>query len=559
MYGYIRYTFLVKSGTQQPSLNSTQKNSYGYFMAKTARYLDESKDGWYSYRRRVPAKLQDIFKQREFKYAYRTKSLTKALRLHADYHEEIEQQICSAKAFLKTLPLPAQEPAYKTPRKEFLDIYANLHKKRMLPHQLPTLNSAMTEEEQMAWSFDNAKYAEASILFDADQITAEEFQSVINGLTYMPFKEFVAAREYIRYLENEEIFKTLPDRGQTTLKILKGDYTSPDPNIEDLFNHYIDFSRKKVANKERNPKQQHKLEQDIGRLASVVYQAHMNGKETPIDDLEITAIESAFATEYPRISTRKRNYTQLSAAVNLWNRRNKKQKVDNPFEELKDDLPKHDPLELPRRVWHPDEFKFFWQSIQNELDLSKKLLGMLMAYAGKPASETAGLIRDDLVVNHEIPHIKFRDNQYRVIGKKRQENTLPLVGVILEEFKRYLTTFDGGRDDLLFPNLYTKSSGELSKILNKHKRELHPVKNTKFQNYGLRHTFKPRYEEARISSVNGMYLFGHKTASTSATHDKYAKGLFASDEFKSLRDDMEAVMRVSTWTYSYEVSDFSPI
>jgi len=528
-------------------------------MSKTARYLDESPDGWYSYRRRVPAKLREIFKQLEFKHAYKTKSLTKALRLHADYHEEIEQQIRSAKAFLKTVTLPTQEPAYKTPRKEFLDVYANLHKKRMLPHQLPTLNSTMTEEEQMAWSIDNTKYSEASILFDADQISAEEYQAVISGLTYMPFKEFVEAREYIRYLESEEIFETLPDRGLTTLKILKGDYTSPEPNIEDLFNHYIEFSRNKVANKERNPKQQLKLEQDIGRLASIVYQAHVDGKETLIDDLDITAIESAFTAEYPRISTRKRNYSQLASAVNLWNRRNKKRKVDNPFEELKDNLPDDDPFEIPRRVWHPDEFQFFWQSIQNEADLSKKLLGMLMAYAGKPASETAGLIRDDLVVNHAIPHIKFRNNQYRVIGKRRQENTLPLVGLVLAELKRYLATFDGGRDDLLFPSLYTKSSGELSKILNKHKRELHPVKNTKFQNYGLRHTFKPRYEEAGISSVNGMYLFGHKTTATSATHDKYAKGLFASEEFKALRDDMEAVMRVSTWTYSYEVSDFPPV
>ncbi len=104
--------------------------------------------------------------------------------------------------------------------------------------------------------------------------------------------------------------------------------------------------------------------------------------------------------------------------------------------------------------------------------------------------------------------------------------------------------------------LVTKSSGDLSKILNKHKREFHPVKNTKFQNYGLRHTFKPRYEEAGVS-VNGMYLFGHKTTATSATHDRYARGLFASEEFKSLRDDMEAVMRVSTWNYSYK-SAFPP-
>ena len=96
-------------------------------MPKTARYLDESKDGWYSYRRRVPGKLRAVFKQLEFKHAYKTKSLTKALRLHADYHEMIENEIRSAKAFLKTLSHPIQEPAYKTPRKEFLDVYADLH------------------------------------------------------------------------------------------------------------------------------------------------------------------------------------------------------------------------------------------------------------------------------------------------------------------------------------------------------------------------------------------------------------------------------------------------
>jgi len=525
-------------------------------MAKSPLYLDVSKDGWFSYRRRVPAKLRKILKQREFKHAYKTKSLSKALRLHADYHETIEKQISYAKAFLKSTAPMQTEPRYQTPRKEFLDIYATLHKSGWLPHQLPSLNSTMTEREQMAWSYDSAKYAEATILLDADQITASEYQEVLDGLTCKPFKEFVAAREYIRYLEYEEIFDALPDRGKTTLKILKGDFTSPEPNIEDLFNHYIDLSRNKVANKERNPRQQRKLEQDMGRLASVVYQAHVNGKETLLDDLDITAIDSAFTAEYPRISTRKRNYTQLSAAVNFWNRRHKKQKLEDPFQQLKDDLPDQDPQEIPRRVWHPDEFQFFWQSIQNETDLSKKLLGMLMAYAGKPAGETAGLIRDDLVLDHEVPHIKFRSNKYRIIGKRRQEHSLPLVGQVLSEFARYINGFDGGRDDLLFPNLYTKSSGDFSKILNKHKRELHPLKNTRFQNYGLRHTFKPRYQEAGISHINGMYLFGHKTNDTSATHDRYAKGLFATEEFKALRTDMEAVMRVSTWTYSYQVSDF---
>ena len=96
----------------------------------------------------------------------------------------------------------------------------------------------------------------------------------------------------------------------------------------------------------------------------------------------------------------------------------------------------------------------------------------------------------------------------------------------------------------------------LSKAINKHIKEMHPIRNTLFEPYGLRHTFKPRYEEAGITTVNGMYLFGHKSDQTTATHESYAKGLFGSKEFKQLRDDMEKVMAVTSWTYSYIVSDF---
>ena len=53
-----------------------------------------------------------------------------------------------------------------------------------------------------------------------------------------------------------------------------------------------------------------------------------------------------------------------------------------------------------------------------------------------------------------------------------------------------------------------------------------------------------------------MYLFGHKSDQTTATHESYAQGLFGSKEFKQLRDDMEKVMAVTSWTYSYIVSDF---
>ena len=525
-------------------------------MAKTKLHLHESKDGWFSYRRRVPAKLQALLDKTEVKHAYKTKSKVQALKLHASHHEKVEKEFATAKAYLKGIASQTGATKYQTPSKMHKDVYASLSEKGLLPHQIPMPNSSMSDADQMAWSADHLKYMEASTLYDADAISYYEYQKALNSLTFEPFKRFVNQREYIRYLEETEDITGLPDHGVVTLKILKGEYSSPDPTIEDLFNHYIDYSRTKVANVERNAEQQKKLEHDVDRLANLVYSTHPDGKKTLVDELDLTTIDGAFTAQYPRVDTRKRNYTQLSAAVNLWNRRNKKQKIENPFEELKDALPKSDPNAKVRRVWHPEEYKHFWDSLKSEADQSNRILGMLMAYAGKAQGETKGLLRDDVVLNHDVPHLRFRDNKIRVIGKKRIQHSLPLVGEMLMELQQYVSTFQGGQFDPLFPSLARKGSGDLSKILNKHRREFHPVKDTLFQNYGLRHTFKPRYEEAGISSLNGMYLFGHKTNATSATHDNYAKGLFKSEEFKSLRGDMERVMNVTTWNYNYMPSDF---
>ena len=521
-------------------------------MAKTKLYLRESKDGWYSYRRKVPTKLIKLIGQREFQKAYNTKSQTKAFKLHAIHHEYVEKQIREAKALLKSIPT-AQEPKSKTPSKEFLEVYNELRDKGFLPHQIPTITTSMSEKEQLAWSLDNTKFAEATLKYDNELINHEEYWDIIDNLEFEPFKLFAKHREYIRYLEEIDDWEGLPDKGKMKLQILKGDYTSPEPNIEDVFNLYIDFSRTKVANNERSQKQQKKHEQDTERLAKLVYSAHPNGKATLIEDLDETAIDDAFTAQYARTDTRKKNYSLMSAAVQLWNKKKPKQKMDDPFLSLKLELPKEDPDKIPRRVWHPDEFQYFWQSIQNEPNQSIKIMGMLMAYGGKPQGETARLTRENIVLEWEVPHINF---EYAIQGKKRQKHRLPLVGVMLEAIEEYISTFSGGQDDLLFPNLNRMDSGSRSKAINKHSKEMHPIRNTLFEPYGLRHTFKPRYEEAGITTVNGMYLFGHKSDQTTATHEGYAKGLFGSKEFKQLRDDMEKVMAVTSWTYSYIVSDF---
>ena len=526
-------------------------------MFKTTDYLRKSPDGWYSYRRRVPSKLVDLLSFKEFQKAYNTKNKARAFTQHAAYHKEVERQIKEAETLLKSIPT-AQEPKTRTPSKLFQKVYTELKSKGYLPHQMASSNVTMSEEERLAWNAMDTAWSEAKVLYDVDAIDGREYTERMDSLNLTPaFKKFAQHRDYIRYLEELEDEEDFPEELKIKLKILKGDYRSPDATLEDLFNLYIDKTRRDVSNGERNPPQQRKLEQDVERYAALVYSVHDVGKDTPYDGMDETAIEKVFETNYERIDTRRKNYALLSAAVNFWNKRNKKQKIDNPFESLKDELPKVDKDKIQRRVWHPDEFLSFWSSIQSETVSSKKILGMLMAYAGKPQGETVGLMRQDLVLNHEVPHIRFESNKYRVIGKKRQENRLPLVGKMLEVVQQYAKDFKGNEEDLLFPDLFGKSSGDLSKILNKHLKELHPIKGTSFKPYGLRHTFKQRYEEAGMSPVNGMYLFGHKTKDTSDTHQNYAKGLYQTAEFISLRDDMEKVMALSSWTYNYIVSDFA--
>lgn len=521
-------------------------------MSKLARHMDQSPDGWLSYRRRVPTGLVKLIGKREIKHAYKTKSEIKALKLHASFHEQVEKMIAEAKAMAKHLP-SAFEQKSKTPSEIFMEMYKSAKEQNYLPSQVDSLNATMTIDEQLAFASEHLRYAEAVKLCDADQITGDELTEVINSITNKSVRNFINHQEYLRLLEDAD---GLTEHGQQLLKILKGDYTPPEPTIIDLFDRYIDEKRSETNRGQRNQKQQIKLENSIKRIVNLVASAHKDGEKTQISELDATAIKDMFERQFDRIATLQRNYSDAAAAVALWNKRNKTKQIDNPFADLREELPVNDSKKEERRVWHPEEYDLFWNTIKSEPDPSRRIMGMLMAYAGKPQGETAGLVRDDIKLNYEVPHILFRSNQYRGLNKKRQENMLPLVGEMLEEIQEYISTFSRGEHDLLFPSLFVMDTGSRSKAVKKHAKEMYPISNMLFQPYGLRHTFKPRYEAAGVDPIKGMYLFGHKNGLTSKTHDGYAKGLNRLEDFKELRDDMMKVMEVKTWTYSYIISDF---
>lgn len=114
-------------------------------------YLKQSKDGWWSYRRVVPVKLRKLVGQREWKKAYKTKSLSQALIAHAEYFNIVENEIRSAVERLSATAPDAhfKEKLLEEPTKKWKNIYKKLHEQKRLPHQAPKLDVTASETKQL--------------------------------------------------------------------------------------------------------------------------------------------------------------------------------------------------------------------------------------------------------------------------------------------------------------------------------------------------------------------------------------------------------------------------
>jgi hypothetical protein len=539
-------------------------------MGKTKRYLKESETGFWSYRRIVPKHLREILDRgTEWKKSFHTKVKAEAFVALAEYNQEVENEIAVAEERLAKAKAASQasspfnEKLYIERSRKWMNIYKSLHSQNSLPHQAPKLDVTATEEEQWRWASDMKLYAEELLKYDNIDDHWTDFDNLYSELKHPRFKEYVKHREYIRHVQ--EWYDLLdPEEQQDenheiviTRNILNGDYTPPDPTLETLREFYLELKRQEFRNKERSVQQQRNLETNFTRYIKLAASAHPEDMLTPLSQLDKEEIRKKFEQAYARTDTRKRNLTDLRAAVNAWNASKAQYKIDNLFHDLINGLPKSDNLRKTRVVWTPRQWRDFWTSIQTDENPEIKIVGMLLAYAGKPQGESAGLIRDDVKLKAPVPHITYADNDIRPIGKNRQDMVLPLVGEMLAAMKDYCEAFEGGRYDPLFPSLYKQYSGDLSDAIAKHHPEAVVVREDElFDSYGLRHTFKPRYEAAGVEEKLGMYLFGHSSKETSQVHENYAKGARHETEWFDLEKRMLAIHEIQDWATRTEYSDF---
>ena len=231
------------------------------------------------------------------------------------------------------------------------------------------------------------------------------------------------------------------------------------------------------------------------------------------------------------------------------------QAVTNHFAVLvAENKSKEEEITEVRRSFTPDEHASFMQNLLGSNDPEIKTIGLIMETYGAPTGEAACLLRQDVKLKAETPHLIIRNNKYRILGKRRLERAVPIVEPLLSHLKDYIDNhFTGSNTDLLFPKFGQgrHASGDRSKKLSEFVDNQRPDDDTLLSPYSLRHTFADKYDAAGVSTSKGEYIMGHRSKQSNAVHAKYGTGR----NIAYLVKDMKAIVAVKEWGYFEEYDD----
>lgn len=130
-----------------------------------------------------------------------------------------------------------------------------------------------------------------------------------------------------------------------------------------------------------------------------------------------------------------------------------------------------------------------------------RLLRLLINTGMRPV-EAIGLELDDVMLDHEVPHVHVRKNAVRGLKTDHSERLLPLVGVSLQAAQELVTT--GGWGKRLGKNMYATS------IINRALRESGIVTDKRQSLYSLRHWFQDQLTKRDVVDRAQAQLMGHK-------------------------------------------------
>jgi len=496
-------------------------------MSKLKNYLKKSEQtGWYSYRRRIPAKLKDSFlnsdgkpRGNEWKQALKTKSISIALKRAVEINDRFEQTKVKAKARLKASEIPIVD---LNKQQRLIRSAEFFRREGVHPDQAPTVNAP--EEVQKAWIRKRDK-----ILDEISDIQHDV------GLDH---EIWGWADHEQKYTPNDLYYEM-----QAEMDFLKGDTTAIKSKLRVTWDVAVDEYLNHKARLSGDPKTFLKG-RDATRIRRIAksFATSIGTGDTYLADISrqearlwIEAEEARRVKNGNSIATVARETSTLSAifsrAITEYSTTDAQlQSNGNPFSRLRGELEKIDAehvrtgkrVAITSRAWTPDELA----SMEARLSMMNdeaQLCTKLVMFTGARLKDVTGLMIDDLFLDtDENSYINFRHNTFRRISKDSIERIFPLYGDMLKDLKDYISQKDFSSNKKLTPR-YAKdkeSANHLSALLNKKHIDKFS-KDPSLIMHGMRDTLQAKFDAAQFMNKVSGYLIGWKNQETIGMQSNY--------------------------------------
>ena len=475
---------------------------------KYAGLRQSAKTKTYSYRKGIPEKLRYLFDgKRELKVSFKTKDQQEAIRLWHQQERMFEAKVKTHKTIIGKDEATAL-PFELLQKGELLAKQFGVH-----PSQRPVLQAGATEEEKETFKF------QEQMFFNLQETALEAWITKHTD-------------------ETGKVVKKEDTRDPNTLALMMA-MGKLDVQPEATWQNLLDFYLKRKADDPRNQKK--KFINTAKRVFRQIGETLPNQMETLLGDIKRLFVRESVREIWPNPISRKRCMSVVNAAIKTYQVETGERVLDGYFVGL------YSPKELEhftvaRRPFSPQELSLFLSNVEANETEEIQLIALIMTQTGARNREVTGLHVNDVKYDHEVPHLIFRKNKIRLMGKGGLERAVPISKTLAKRLASFIKSSED-KEKVFYTWASEGMSNIMSRQLSKHIENLYPEDERKLQPYSLRHTFIDKCDAARIPNSISEYLTGHKTKGSSTVHKNYG----TRPPPKTHVEDMERINSVENW------------
>ena len=500
------------------------------------QYLFRSgKKQTYVFRKRIPADLVEAFGAKEVKKSTKTSVLHVAEERAKGFDLELQQELNELRSL-----------GTATVRRRFQFGI------RQGTNRLLQLNAHNSQEPKLSEFKPNGW----------DDVS--ELEPFLKAWRFWQMQKIKGVLEAAQSMQKKIVDGELPDDPAVVAKelamlsdITGRETTSPEPTWREAYELYAEELNR---NRPQPQKQSQTRNRANGRNARIVAIYLGHGNENAGWDIPLSKITSDIGNDfyhyylktYPKNSPVSWNKV-VGLASAVFNKAIRRYDLvrNNPFSNMK--VPEVRGGKV--RPFTPSELDNLIDAIagwKNQFP-ERYLISKLMLETGCRTEEAWGLELGDLKLTAEIPHLWFRNNETRVLGKGSHSRPSVILEPLLSELRAWARGLeDHEAKSKLFP--YTVSRSRPTDSVSQAQMALIRQKvslDRRVVMYSARHTNITRADRAGIRTGLSSYIFGHQNSETTAIHRRYIAG----ESLAGIRDAMLKIRAVQDWIDEWTPED----